>query len=83
MIEQHRELRQQTLQDLEYARAAVYQQPLADIISKIRSKERFRNSWRKIKAAFNPTQKTQFTTLDIPELDHQGYPTNDQDMAKS
>jgi hypothetical protein len=83
MTEQHRELRQQTLQELEKAREAACQQPLADIISKIRSKERFRNSCRKIKSTFNPTQMTQFTMLDVPDLDQHGFPTNDPETATS
>jgi hypothetical protein len=57
MMKQHKELRQQTLKELESTRTENYQQPMVDIINKTRLKERFRNSWWKIKYALNPTQK--------------------------
>jgi hypothetical protein len=83
MIAQHQELRQETLKELEQTRKEAYQQPLADTISKIRSKEKHRNSWRKIKSTFNPIQKAQFNTLDVPDQDEEGMPTNDPERAIS
>jgi hypothetical protein len=81
MLKQHEELRRQSLEKLKIIRSEYGQNQKGKIIESIQTKEMLRNSWRRIRQALNPKQRSGLKHIDIPDKDEQGNPTDDPSKA--
>ena len=79
----HKELRKNGLQHLKAIRTEKGQKKEAKIIQKIANCEMKRADWKTIKQTLRPIVRSGISSVEVPNLDENGSPTDDPDRAVS